>query len=154
ARRLRSWTTARFQKKRPAAGERWPRYRSRRWPRPGTSRGARWLRLPAAPDEKALVRLRIKGEETIEGGETGAVKLAHLLGGASARAGDDVRYSVAVHVADGYADAAGEARVIGEEAVDGLKRGGVEHFDLRRAAAAGARDDVVFAVAVHIAGCD
>src|SRR5439155_653443 len=104
-----------------------------------------------ARDEKALVRPGIKGEETVEGGEAGAIKEARLLRGAMARAVDDVWDSVAVHVADGYADAALEAGV-GEEAVNGFECAGIEHFDLR-SAASGAGDDVVFAVAVHIAGC-
>ena len=75
---------------------------------------------------------------------------------AGAGAGDDVGAAVAVDVAGGDADAAGEAGGVGEEARRSARcrLGAAEDLDMRPAAGAGAGDDVGEAVAVDVAGGD
>src|SRR5207302_1867955 len=71
---------------------------------------------------------------------------------AGPRANDDVVVEVVVDVRRGHADAQGHARVVGEEAADQLAGGAVENLDVRAATGAGRGDDVLDAVAVHVAG--
>src|SRR5207253_2623409 len=65
-------------------------------------------------------------------------------------AGDHLGPAVAVGVAGGDVDAAGEARVVGEPARHELAGGAVEDLDVRPAAGAGGGDDVRHLVAGHV----
>src|SRR5262249_35180680 len=78
-----------------------------------------------------------------------------------AHAGDDVRDPVPVHVAGGDPHAAGEIRVVREEARNRVGRPGQrqvrsapDHGDVGSAAGVGADDHVGVAVAVHVSGRD
>src|SRR5207247_9327393 len=77
-----------------------------------------------------------------------AVDDAHVRTSAGTSATNDVRNAVAVEVAGGYADAAGECRVEGEELAQRLAlvraaERGVEHLPVRPAAGVGPSDDGV-----------
>src|SRR5205814_1772500 len=101
----------------------------------------------------AAGKARIQREER---GHLVSVEIEHadLRAAAGAGAGDDLEAAVAVHVARGDGDAAGEALIVGEVL---LQEGAVlaaENADLGPAAGAGAADHVVETVAVDVAGRD
>ena len=64
------------------------------------------------------------------------------VGIADRGSGDNVGFAVAVHVADGHVDAAGEFRIVGEERSEFLERSAVERLNVRAATGPGPGDDV------------
>src|SRR5205807_2416249 len=91
------------------------------------------------------------GEEALEERAIGAAEDFDVRPAASPGPGDDVRLAVAIDVASGDVDPAGEARVVGEEAHEERTVGAAEDLDVRASPGPGAGDDVGDAVAVDVA---
>ena len=97
---------------------------------------------------------RVVGEEAADLRERRAVPHPHVRSAPEPRAGDDVGEAVAVDVARGHVHAAGECRVVGEEAADWREGHAVPDPDVRSAAGPRAGDDVRAAIAVDVARGD
>src|SRR5207249_2577150 len=95
----------------------------------------------AGSDVDAAGEGHVVGEKLPEKGAVTAVVDMNIRPAAGTRPGDDVRHAIAVDVADGHTDAAGEIRGVGEEAEPELSRRGVKDLHVRPAAGVGARDE-------------
>src|SRR5207244_230224 len=122
----------------------------------GTAAGA-----GARDDVGLAVAVEVRGRHVDPGSKTGivskeagepaavfAAENADVGTAAGAGAADDVGEAIAVGVAGGHANAAREARIVGEEIVQQRVAWAAEDRDVRTAARVGSDDDVVAAIAI------
>src|SRR5436190_759210 len=125
------------------------------WPLPSLrcSRAtSRSRNLPRGADEKSACEKRVVGKESVNLLARDRIEGAHVGTAAGTGAADNIGKAVAIRVARGHADAAGEVDVVGEEAHEPAAVLAAEHGHVRSAASVGAAADVGEAVAIDVAG--